>query len=186
VLWWTLIWGCESKGVYSSNSFYAIINYRGVKPIYIPAIWNIVVPPKIQLFLWLLSHNKLATVDNLNRKGFAKPTQCCFYNENESAIHFFFECAVARAIWDYVQKFLGTDIGSSYISVASKWLQKEKCYVINIISTVVLRGLRLIRNDFIFNKQKWVSVRQVLRRMLRLTTEWMVIVKEAKRVEMEN
>jgi hypothetical protein len=134
-----LIWSCESKGVYSSHSFYAIINYRGVKPIYIPAIWNIVVPPKIQLFLWLLSHNKLATIDNLNRKGFAKPTQCCFCNENESVICLFFECAVARAIWDYVQKFLGTDIGSSYVLVASKLLQKEKCYVINIISYVALR-----------------------------------------------
>jgi hypothetical protein len=51
----------------------------------------------------------------------------------------FFECAVARAIWDYVQKFLGTDIGSSYVLVASKLLQKEKCYVINIISYVALR-----------------------------------------------
>jgi hypothetical protein len=93
-----LIWGCESKGVYSFHSFYAIINYRGVKPIYIPTIWSIVVPPKIQLFLWLLSHNKLATVDNLNRKGFSKPAQCCFCMENESVSHLFFECAVARAV----------------------------------------------------------------------------------------
>jgi hypothetical protein len=43
-----------------------------VAPIYIPAVWNIRIPPKIQLFLWLLSHNKLATVDNLNRKGMHK------------------------------------------------------------------------------------------------------------------
>jgi hypothetical protein len=64
---------------------------------------------------------------------------------------------------------------------------KRKCYVINIISSVVLlRGIWLIRNDFIFNKQEWVSVKQVLRRMLRLTKEWMVIVKEAKREEMKN
>jgi hypothetical protein len=47
-------------------------------------------------------------------------------------------------------------------------------------------GIWLIRNDFIFNKQEWVSVKQVLRRMLRLTKEWMVIVKEAKREEMKN
>jgi hypothetical protein len=63
---------------------------------------------------------------------------------------------------------------------------KRKCYVINIISSVVLRGIWLIRNDFIFNKQEWVSVKQVLRRMLRLPKEWMVIVKEAKREEMKN
>jgi hypothetical protein len=45
---------------------------------YIPTIWNIGVPPKIQFFLWLLSHNKLATFDNLNRKGTSKPEQCYF------------------------------------------------------------------------------------------------------------
>jgi hypothetical protein len=72
-----LIWGYEKSGVYSSHSCYAVISYRGVTPIYIPAIWSIVVPPKIQLFLWL-SHNKLAIVDNLNKKGFKKPGQCCF------------------------------------------------------------------------------------------------------------
>jgi hypothetical protein len=42
---------------------------------HIPAIWNIVVPPKLHLFLWLLAHNKLAIVDNLNKKGFSKPKQ---------------------------------------------------------------------------------------------------------------
>jgi hypothetical protein len=29
-------------------------------------------------------HNKLATVDKLNTKGFPNPTQCSFYNGNES------------------------------------------------------------------------------------------------------
>jgi hypothetical protein len=38
-----LIWGCERTGVYSSHSFYAIINYRGVTPVYIPAVWSVCV-----------------------------------------------------------------------------------------------------------------------------------------------
>jgi hypothetical protein len=33
-----LVWCYESYGVYSSHSFYAIVNYRGVKPVYVPAI----------------------------------------------------------------------------------------------------------------------------------------------------
>jgi hypothetical protein len=36
-----LIWGCERAGEYSSHSFYAIINYRGVTPVYIPAVWSV-------------------------------------------------------------------------------------------------------------------------------------------------
>jgi hypothetical protein len=84
-----LIWGCEKTGVYSSHSFYAIINYRGVMTIYIPAIWSVMAPPKIQLFLWLLSHSKLATVDNLNKRELARPVQCCFCAENECGASIF-------------------------------------------------------------------------------------------------
>jgi hypothetical protein len=91
------------------------------------------------LFLWLLSHNKLATIDNLNKKGLKKPEQCCFCCEKESITHLFFECAIAKAIWNFVSEFLGYELGSNYISVASKWLQKEKYYCVNIISTAVLR-----------------------------------------------
>jgi hypothetical protein len=48
------------------------------------------VPPKIQLFLWLVSHNRLATVDNLNKRGLQKTDQCQFCNETESNVHLFF------------------------------------------------------------------------------------------------
>jgi hypothetical protein len=114
----------EKSGIYSSHSCYNIISYRGVKPVYIPAIWGIVVPPKIHLFLWLLAYNKLAMVDNLNKKGLKKNTQCCFCGENESISHMFFECVVARVTWEYVRELMGIEIGGDYISIASKWLHK--------------------------------------------------------------
>jgi hypothetical protein len=63
-----LIWCYNKSKVYSSQSFYNVISYRGTTPLYIPVVWNICVPPKIHLFLWLLSHNKLATVDNLIKR----------------------------------------------------------------------------------------------------------------------
>jgi hypothetical protein len=93
-----LIWMYNKSGVYSSQSYYAIINYRGVTPIYVPVVWSICVPPKIHFFLWLLSHNRLAIVDNLNKNGMSKPAQCVFCDENESINHLFFECVVAKAI----------------------------------------------------------------------------------------
>jgi hypothetical protein len=45
--------------VYSSHSLYAIINFRGIKPVYLHDVWKIIVPPRIHFFLWLLSKNKL-------------------------------------------------------------------------------------------------------------------------------
>jgi hypothetical protein len=149
-----MLWcGSEKSGTYSSHSFYAVISYRGVTPMYIPAIWNIRVPQKIQLFLWLLSHNKLATVDNLNRKVMSKSEQCCFYSENESIRHLFFECVVARVMWSYTSAFLGWEVGVDYFSVASKWIHKVKICYANVISSAMLRAIWLMRNVMIFLKQ---------------------------------
>jgi hypothetical protein len=33
-----MIWKYESSGVYSSKSLYAIVNFRGVQPVYLPAV----------------------------------------------------------------------------------------------------------------------------------------------------
>jgi hypothetical protein len=65
------------------------------------------------------------------------------------------------------------EIGSDYFSVASKWIHKNKCYDINIFTTTVLRGIWLTRNNFIFNKQSWLDVKVVLRRILSLILELM-------------
>jgi hypothetical protein len=45
-----LVWVYNTSGTYSSQSFYATIDFRGVTPVYIPAVWTICVPPKIHLF----------------------------------------------------------------------------------------------------------------------------------------
>jgi hypothetical protein len=136
-----LVWVYNTSRVYSSQSFYTIINFRGVALIYVPAVWTICVPPKIHLFLWLLSHNRLATVDNLNRKGMIKPAQCVFFvRKIKVLITSFLKCVVAREVWKYVSKFLDYEIGGDYLSAATKWLSKNFFYCANIISTAVLRG----------------------------------------------
>ena len=68
----SLIWQHESKGEYTAGSLYSIINFRGVQPIYIPSVWSIKIPPRVQVFLWLLSHKKLVTRDNLPKRGIEK------------------------------------------------------------------------------------------------------------------
>ena len=54
----------NSNGVYSSQSLYKIVNFRGIVPVHVPAVWHLKIPPRIHFFLWLLSKNKLLTRDN--------------------------------------------------------------------------------------------------------------------------
>jgi hypothetical protein len=161
----SLVWYYEKSGTYSTH-YYAVISFRGVTPVFLPAIWNIQVPLKIHLFLWLLSHNRLATVDNLNKKGLKKSVQCNFYNGEETVKHLFFDCVVARAVWDMIRGMISCDVGSDYLSVASKWINKNKCYEVNIFPSAVLRGIWLTRNKMVFDKQVWIDVKGILRKIL--------------------
>jgi hypothetical protein len=92
---------------------------------------------------------------------------------------------VARNIWDDVSEFLGLSVGTDYISVAAKWLSKEKYYVTNLISSAVLRGIWLIRNDFVFNDQVWLDVKMVWRKIRTLSMEWKDLCRDQQETEME-
>ena len=72
----SLVWQYENKGEYTTGSLYSIINFSGMQPVYIPAVWSIKIPPRVQVFLWFLSHNKLMTKDNLAKRGIEKPPDC--------------------------------------------------------------------------------------------------------------
>jgi hypothetical protein len=73
----------ETNGIYSSSSMYNLVNFRGVQPIYLPPVWKLKIPPRIQVFLWLFSQNKIMTRDNLRARGMAKPLECEMCKEIE-------------------------------------------------------------------------------------------------------
>jgi hypothetical protein len=41
-----MVWQFHSSGVYSSQSLYGVINFRGVQPVYMHAMWKLVIPPR--------------------------------------------------------------------------------------------------------------------------------------------
>jgi hypothetical protein len=63
-----ILWTYSSSGKYSVRSLYAIVNHRGVVPIFIHAVWKLNIPPRVQFFLWLLSNNRVLTRDNLAKR----------------------------------------------------------------------------------------------------------------------
>jgi hypothetical protein len=62
------LWQFHSSGVYSSQSLYKVVTFRGVIRVFLYAVWKLPIPPRIHFFLWLLSHNRLLTRDNLSKR----------------------------------------------------------------------------------------------------------------------
>jgi hypothetical protein len=47
------------------QSLYAVVNFRGITPVFVSSVWKLNIPPRMEFLLWLLSKNKLLTRDNL-------------------------------------------------------------------------------------------------------------------------
>ena len=61
----------------------------------------------------------------------------CVVRKNLSTT-FFFECCVAKLVWDYISELLGLRIGHDFESVARFLLANKKHKVTNTISVAVL------------------------------------------------
>jgi len=86
-----IIWAYSSSGKYSVQSLYAVVNFRGISPVFISSIWKLHIPPRVQFFLWLLSKNKLLTRDNLAKRRTVNDNTCLLCSEKESINHLIFE-----------------------------------------------------------------------------------------------
>jgi hypothetical protein len=141
------VWQFQSSGLYSSHSLYRVINFRGVIPVFIPAIWKLIIPPRVQFFLWLLSKNKVLTRDNLGERRNVDDPPYLFCGEAESIFHLFFECAVAQRAWGVISLVFGVKVENDYASIAKMWLCNKKLEVCNMFTSAVCWTLWKLRNS---------------------------------------
>jgi hypothetical protein len=133
-----IIWQFSSSGRYSIQSLYAVINDRGIKQVYTPVVWKILVPPRLHIFLWLLSNNKVLTRDNLAKRQQVDDPTCLFCDGMEIAHHLFFGCCVAKVMWCNLSDVVGKELGNDFESIVWLWLCDKKLKTLNICTTAVL------------------------------------------------
>jgi hypothetical protein len=98
-------WGSQS-GCYSVALGYAkLLEQPHVppNPVTWKGLWCHKTIPKIDLFCWLMCHNRILTEDRLKKRGFHGPSRClmCFENE-ENVCHLMLECKFVEEIWNEV------------------------------------------------------------------------------------
>ena len=103
------------------------------------AVWKIKVPPKVHIFLWLISHNKILTRDNLVKRQSIDDLTCVFCSESETCCHLFFECVVAKVVWREITQITGGNITDmSFESMDTMWLCEKKYEIHNAIHATAL------------------------------------------------
>jgi hypothetical protein len=107
-----IIWMYDSRGIFSVQTLYSVLSFRGMVPVYTPAMWKLSVPPRIHIFLWLLGNNKLLTRDNLSNRKDLSDNTCLFCTDPETIHHLFFDCYVATFVWGIISNLCGKHVGA--------------------------------------------------------------------------
>jgi hypothetical protein len=71
--------------------------------------------------MWLIQLNAILTKDNLARRKWQGDKRCSFCNEEESTVHLFFECYLARYIWNLITWVIGGNCRPSNLSQYWDW-----------------------------------------------------------------
>ena len=89
-------WGWDRTRFYSAAQGFSILQTPYVSCLS-PECWKSVWSPysfaKENFFAWLLMHKRVLTGENLNKRGFNVPFQCCFCSlASETSDHLFIDC----------------------------------------------------------------------------------------------
>lgn len=129
---------------------YKTISFRGIQPVYTPVVWNLHIPPRIHVFLWLLSNNKTLTRTNLAKRITLEDISCLFCAEDESVQHLSFSCCVATLMWKHLSDISNIQIGEDFESVARWWINNNKNSVLNMSGAALLWCIWNLHNGMCF------------------------------------
>jgi hypothetical protein len=66
-------------------------------------VWNTDGLPKINMLCWTLSHNKILTGGNLQKRGFKGLYKCVLCRQaEETSVHLFQDCPFSKKVWTLV------------------------------------------------------------------------------------
>lgn len=104
-----LYWIWSTSACYSAKSLYDVMMAGGKTISEFKQTWNFKIPPTVRIFAYLLFQGKILTHDVMERRGFNCDMGCitCDNCSMETAMHLFFQCRFAIALWNRMAALLG-------------------------------------------------------------------------------
>jgi hypothetical protein len=66
------MWQYTENSGSSTTTLYKINNFGGAVLVFIPSGWQLHIPPRIQIFLWLLAQDRQMNINNLMKRNLNK------------------------------------------------------------------------------------------------------------------
>jgi hypothetical protein len=91
-------WALESSGKFSTRSLYRLMKDGGSVDMRMLEVWNVKLPLKIRIFLWMLWHDRVLTGEQRQIRKGKESEKCIYCGIFETRNHLFFNCNIAQLI----------------------------------------------------------------------------------------
>ncbi|KAE8679344.1 crossover junction endonuclease MUS81-like isoform X2 [Hibiscus syriacus] len=156
-----LLWGDAGEGLFSVKECRKSLSaYKDVSFQWNKCVWLGLVPPRIEAFLWQVSHKKVEVRVELKKMGvpIGDDFLCSLCNSCEEYVqHLFIACQVSWDLWNRVIAFWGilSVLPGDPQSLLSSWSDLRPYSTLwKLIPGAVLWSIWKIRNEIIFEKVK--------------------------------
>ncbi|KAJ4798556.1 RNA-directed DNA polymerase (reverse transcriptase)-related family protein [Rhynchospora pubera] len=156
--WDICSWKWNSSGCFTVKSAYNTLVSTGKTKFLGTSIWKVKIPPSIQIFTFLVFHNRLLTQDALVKRNIFVQPGCslCSSTSLETANHIFCSCPYTLDLWSRVHSLYPSILYQNHTDC--KQLITEALHNVNInkkdpkavLTITVLWALWLERNNRIF------------------------------------
>jgi hypothetical protein len=181
------IWIWEAKKKFSVKSMYAhLCSADTEKPS--KKLWKAKIPLKIKIFMWLIQLNAILTKDNLAKRKWQGDKRCSFCNEEESIVHLFFDCYLARYIWSLITWVIGGNRRPSNLSQYWDWSNmflpaNKKIHMVGL--SAVCWALWKTRNRVCFEGKRVRSPTEIICLASSLISYWAGLQKDDSKEVLE-
>ena len=95
-----LRWQLKGDGKFDIRSYYQVI--QGNPNLLFPwkGVWKPKIPKRVAFFMWIATHNRILTLDNLMLRDRIVVNRCCMCcGDGESVDHLLLHCPVTHSLW---------------------------------------------------------------------------------------
>ena len=178
-----LRWKLTKSGVFTVKSMYIdVINLNSIPTS--KHVWDVKVPLKIKVFMWFVHKQVILTKDNLIKRNWTGSTRCSFCDRDETIKHLFFDCPLAKVLWQTVHIAFNIKPPTSVYAFFGTWLNGIESNVarhIRVGVSALLWTIWLCRNDLVFNRSSRVHFLQVIFRATALIRSWSLLTQTEAR-----
>jgi hypothetical protein len=117
---------------------------------------------KVKVFMWLAVRKSILTKDMLQPRGWRGDEKCQFCGGNETIIHLFFSCPLARYIWNLascVNSFKNKPVSVQHL--LGGWMRdsrKSEFFLVTVGVAAILWAIWKTRNNACFRSNTTVGV----------------------------